>query len=357
MSIPCSAKAVCHRALLANAVALLFAVVSPLQAGDVVITKLTSGLGSPRSIAIRPEGGAKPELYIADSRGRRILRVALNRPDVAEEAITGFPTHEEKNGTVATWGLQSIFFLDHNRLVVSGGEENQPFVRLYELPESSGAIGFEDKKESIDVAAESRNEVERSGISAFHSIVRPRANDHVSDMLLMAPRGAQPVTGLWKILLRANTLEDAVPLHFAKSGDEVNSVEAAAIVKTGYVVLAIADVREGVSHSELKFIDPSDGRSRLDVPTDLEKIAGLACNPSTGDLYAIGVESDPKSGGVYRLDDVGEAGKPRCRAKKIASLPNASALAFFAEGSLYVTADDAKANGESDGTLYQVRDF
>lgn len=340
-----------------SAAATVFATVSPLHAGEVVITKLVSGLGSPRSIAFRPESGAKPEVFIADSSGGRVLRVALNRPEVAEEAITGFPQQKAANGKPETWGLRSLFFLDHNRLVVSGGDEKQPFVRLYELPESSNALQFDDKKESIDVATESRSEVESSGINAFHSIVRPRANDHVSDMLLLAPSSTKPVTGLWKIALRANTLEDAVPLPFTKPGDEVKSVEAATIVKTGYVVLAVAVVRDSVSNTALKFIDPSDGRSRLEVPTDLETIVGLACNPSTGDLYAAGVESGGQSGGVYRLDDVGEAGKPRCRAKRLVALPNASALAFFNEGALYVTTTDVKSDRESGGTLYQLRDF
>ncbi len=108
----------------------------------------------------------------------------------------------------------------------------------------------------------------------------------------------------------------------------------------------------------LRFIDPADGRSRLDVATDLEAILGLAYNPVTGDLFAVGLEAGPaREPGLYRLDDVGAVGKPRCQAKKIADLSGATALAFSSDGTLFVTCEVKGAEGKTDGSLYKLTDF
>lgn len=277
---------------------------------------------------------------------------------MAEEVITGFPRHSVSEEKSVTPGLQSVFFLDHTRLVVSGGDDKQPFVRLYELSDSAGTLQFDDQKQSIEVAAESRHELESAAVTGFHSIVRSRANDHVGDMLLLAAGSEKPVMGLWKIPLRANTLEDAVPFPITKAAYEVHRVDAVAIANSGYITLAVTMAGDGGSHTMLRFVDPIDGRSRMDVSTDLEGILGLAYNPVTSDLFAVGFESrGMRSSGVYRLDDAGELGKPRCRAKKIASPPLPLALAFSSDGTLYVACQETKSSGDADGALYKVSGF
>src|SRR4051794_156012 len=86
-------KLILRSVLLLSAGALVLASASSLHAADVVIKKLVSGLGYPASIAIRPEAGPHSEVFVGDGAGGRVLRVALDRSDVAEEAITGFPRH------------------------------------------------------------------------------------------------------------------------------------------------------------------------------------------------------------------------------------------------------------------------
>jgi hypothetical protein len=332
---------------------------SSLLAVEPVVKKLASGLGSPQSIAIRPEAGAHSEVFIAESAGGQVLRVALDHSDVAEKAITGFPPHSVTKEKSVTWGLQSLYFLDHSRLVVSGGDDKQPFVRLYELSDSAGTLQFDDQKQSIEVAAENRHESENAVVSSFHSIVRPRANDHVNDMLLLATESEKPAMGLWKIPLRANTLEDAVPFPFTKTEDKFHYVQAVAVANSGCVAVAVSTVaRNDGSHCMLRFVDPIDGRSRLDVYVDLEGIFEMAYNPVTGDLYAVGLEAPPSlARGLFRLDDAGEVGKPRCRAHRIAAPSTPTALAFSSDGTLFVTSEETQSGGNTDGALYKLSDF
>jgi hypothetical protein len=352
-----AANSALRRGLLLSAGVLVLISGRSLFASDTVVKKLASGLGSPWSIAVRPDGSSRGELYVGDRGGGRILRIVLDHPDVVEEVITGFPQAKVSKEKSATPGIESLYFLDHSRLIASGGDDMQPFVRLYELPDSSGALKFDDQKQSIEVAAENRQELETAGVRGFRSIARPRANDRVSDMLLLAGTSDEPQTGLWKIPLRANTMEDTAPFPFTKTNDKIHSVDAIAVASSGYVTVAVTVVRDSASHSMLKFIDPTDGRSRLDVPTDLEGIFGLAYNPLTGDLFAAGFEAGLTSSGVYRLDDGGEPGKPRGRAKKIAALRQATALAFSSDGTLFVTCVERPSDGDSDGALYKLSDF
>jgi hypothetical protein len=105
----------------------------------------------------------------------------------------------------------------------------------------------------------------------------------------------------------------------------------------------------------LRFVDPTDGRSRLDVYVDLEAILEMAYNPISGDLFAVGLEGPaPRSPGVFRLDDAGELGKPQCRAKKIAALPGPTALAFGPDGTLFVTGRETANGGDTEGVLYKL---
>jgi hypothetical protein len=332
---------------------------SSLHAADPVVKKLASGLGSRLSIAVRPDAGSHGEVFIGDGEGGKILRVAIDRSGAAEDVVTGFPRTTDSKDKPAQSGLSSLYFLDHTRLIAAGSDGEQPFVRVYEVPESSSAIRFDDEKQSAEVAAESRHDLEKSGFTGFRSIARPRANDHVGDMLLLAAACGKPVMGLWKIPLRANTLEDAVPFHSATSNEQIRSVDAIAVASSGYVAVALSsEEQKDGNRTLLRFIDPADGRSRLDVSTDLEAILDLAYNPVTADLFAVGLDGQqPQEPNLYRLDDAGTAGKPRCRAKKISALGNATALAFSSEGTLFVACEEKDADGKFDGSLYKLTDF
>jgi hypothetical protein len=329
---------------------------SPAKDTDPAVTKLVTGLKAPAAIAVQPDPSSHSELFVGESGTGRVIRFSPDHPDASVEAITGFPQRATSKPQAGAPGITSLFFVDHARLLVAGGGDQSPFLKLYEVSDSGGTVGFDDQKQNLEDAADSNNDRDAGSIQVFHSIARTHANDRVADMLLLAGGSDKSKSGLCKIPLRANTLGDIATFPIAGDDGEIHSVYAVAVANTGYVTLAAALTQNGEDRLVLYFLDPIDGRVRLKVPMDLQTVYGLAYNPVTGDLFAAGQESELRSG-VYRLDDAGEPGKPRCKAKKIAALPRPTALAFASEATLYVTALETPDSSEANGSVFKVTGF
>jgi hypothetical protein len=104
----------------------------------------------------------------------------------------------------------------------------------------------------------------------------------------------------------------------------------------------------------LTFYSPTGGREVMRVETGLDDIVALAYSPATERLYAADFAlADPSRSGVYRLDDMSEAGRTACRAVKVANIRRPTALAFVpgSGGPLFVT---AFGHDEESGTLTMV---
>jgi hypothetical protein len=96
----------------------------------------------------------------------------------------------------------------------------------------------------------------------------------------------------------------------------------------------------------LVFLNPLDGKVELELGSDLSSICGLAYNPTGGNLYAASFD-----GGIYRIDDASEPGKPACRTVKITEVSRPTGLAFAPDAALFVT---TLGTGDNDGTLQFV---
>jgi DNA-binding beta-propeller fold protein YncE len=98
--------------------------------------------------------------------------------------------------------------------------------------------------------------------------------------------------------------------------------------------------------SLLTLYDVKSGKLLWKATTGLHDIAGLAYSPKSGKLYAVDFAwMDSKQGGLFRLDVTSSPTGATVKATKIAPLDKPTALAFGADGALYVTVFGTAAEG------------
>lgn len=308
---------------------------SAAVASDVAVQKVLTGLQVPCGVAVRPNSASAPyEIFVADRGAGRVVRIVSSTANASTDAIAGFAPHAAV-GNSGEPGICSLYFLDQTRLVVAGGDENKTaFLRLYELSGQDVALKADEHKQSVDLPSE--GDEPKVDVLSFHSLTRTRPNDKVADNLLVAATGEHGPAGLWKVALRANTLNDIEPFDIAKESND--AVECIAVASNGYIVIATGAVKDSGQASDLKFLNPADGHVVLRTKTEVRRIVSLAYSPTTGNLFAASYASrGEQGGGVYRIDDASQPGKPATTAVKIADAKRPTALAFGPDGALYVT--------------------
>ncbi len=311
-----------------------------LRADDVTVTTMVTGLQEPSGVAIRiGTDGTEYEIYVADAGVGRVVKIASGKPGVSEDAISGFAVEEESGKPFQSSGPRGLLFLERSRLVVAGGDsDRRAFVRLY---------AFSDEKVPLTAEQHEQHFAPPSGVVSFHTLARTRANDTVPDMLVLTALGNNGAAAIWKVPVRADTLDEPESLGPTNVSDESSAPAGIAVGKHGYIVVSESNSDEGPPASRLMFLNPVNGLPVMELPIELKDIVGLAYSPQTGNLYALNFDSDA-GGGVYRIDEAGEPGKPATAAVKVADVPWPTALAFGPDGALYVTAlgelDDADKN-------------
>jgi hypothetical protein len=307
-------------------------------AAEAKVQTILSGLQSPSGVAVRPNSATSQyEVFIADRGAGRVVQISSETPDKSVDAIVGFATNKPANESSATGpGVDSIFFLDHARLVVAGGEQNEkPFARLYDLTDADAALNADESKQEV----ESTNDGNKSepAIHSFHDVARTQPNDRVADVLVMAA-GSDNKEGdtLWKVPVRASTLGDiAIPVA-VKEPDRRETINGVAVGPEGYIVTACSKGVNWNQPSSLRYLSPIDGHVVLAIDTELQRISALAYSPKTGNLY-VANQGPNKAAGIYRIDDATQPGKPTCKVVKIAEAARPTALAFGPDGALYAT--------------------
>ncbi|MEX0726253.1 MAG: hypothetical protein WD065_08290 [Planctomycetaceae bacterium] len=105
--------------------------------------------------------------------------------------------------------------------------------------------------------------------------------------------------------------------------------------------------------SLLTMYNPADGALTKKMATGLNDICGVAYSPKTGKLYAVDFAwVDPTQGGLFELVIEGDA----VTATKLLSLDKPTALAFDANGKLYITVFGTQQEGsdKSPGQLIAI---
>jgi hypothetical protein len=282
-------------------------------------TVTLKNLNHPCGISFRPGGTAdRYDVFIAETGAGRVVRWSTSAPEQANPVIEGFDSGKAFD-RFAPRGPVALWFLDPGMLVVgTAAAKADDVLRNYELPEEGETLA------ATDAASSARS----GGDNAVClSITRSRANEFVTDALLLATRDAKSGR-LMKARIQAGIVGKMRP--FLATEAEAQPL-AVATSPAGRIV--VADDGGG-----LTFYNPIDGDAELRLTTELKQIAGLAYSPTTNSLYAADFQQ-----GLYRIDDASEPGHPACKAVQIAAVKEASALAIAPDGSLYlVTFGDGK---------------
>jgi len=300
------------------------------HAADVSVDTILSDLHRPCGVVVRPGGTAdRFEVFVADSGAGRVVRWSNLKPKQATEVVTGFETQDAADPIRQT-GPLALWFLDPGLLVVgTTRDRGGDLVRAYELPDDESVL-------SAEVARESTSPRDERDGATCSAMTRSRANESVPDMLVLAVRGANGLSRLMKARVQAGIVGE--PRLFG-AADTADSPRAVTVSNSGRILVGDAGGR-------LTFYNPIDGNVELALATDLKQLIGLAYSPTSDSLYAADF-----AGGIHRIDDASEPGRPACRTAKIADVSRPTALAFVPDGSLYVV---TFGSSDVNGTLMVV---
>jgi hypothetical protein len=323
---------------------------SDLYAVETVI----ANLDNPASVAVRPGWTATGpfELYIAESGAGQVVRLMSDNATSATPAVTGFPLKRLDGDPGFEVGPLGLEFLSRNRLAVGTGGlgAGADLVRVYALPDDNAAIPYEKADHSAGpVAPGSRS---KAGEGVFFSLAK------TDKALFVAPHSGDDQGWILKALLDANRAAALEPAMATRATAGVPSPAAVTVdprPQHHYLVVGQRGLPTAERDSRLTMYSPTSGAVALNLNAGLRDIFALAYSP-TGDLYAADFSSaQPDEGGVFRLEAARVDGRESCRAVKIAGVVRPTALAFTADGALYVTAFGARSDDDRpSGALLKV---
>jgi hypothetical protein len=299
------------------------------------VQKVASSLKGPCAVALRPDGaGDLHEIFVADAGAGKVVKFLSSNPGKSIDVVSGFAIPQPSKAGSESRGIQSLLFLDHLRLIVTGADDDgQPFFQMYELPESETPLSADQHKSDVRFAA--GNKDDGSGIRTLPGIARAQPNEKFGDVVIVPSRADTGSDGLVFIPVRAGMLAEPAAVQLTNPGSDLR-IGTITLSKSGYIVLA---GRRGNSEegSVLAFVNPLDRRVVMQVPIELERITALAYSPKTSNLYAASSPTNHDRDGIFRVDAIEKDGAPACKLEKIASVESPTALAFSPFGTLYVT--------------------
>src|SRR4051794_34377419 len=122
------------------------------DANAIAFKKVLTGLNNPCGVAVRPDGsGPAYEIFVAESGAGRVFKTDNEGSQKRIDVISGFSTKSANDDRLSSPGVNSLHFLDHMRLVIAGGDDGAPFVRIYELPEPESPLTADQHKHEASV--------------------------------------------------------------------------------------------------------------------------------------------------------------------------------------------------------------
>lgn len=293
------------------------------------VETVLSELDNPSSVAIQPETGT---VFVSDSGAQRIIKVVDGK---AEPVVTDFPVDVYGKGPKYNLGPLGLLFLDQNTLVVGDGSlpDGEELLRVYDLKDQKEAIKADKMKANFKLAAsdEIKGEGNFYALAATPDAIYVTCNgDDTKGWVSRATYKGSDVTGFERYLA-------------TKEATEVDAPVGITISPRGELVVGQMGEINVPNDSLLTFYDPASKEKLLNLKTELHDITALAYSPR-GQLYALDFAwSDTKQGGLFQLLSEGDKG---VKTKKIVELDKPTAMAFDAEGALYITVIGEEKKGK-----------
>jgi hypothetical protein len=249
-----------------------------------------------------------------------------------------------------TIGPLGLGFLSQNLLVVGGGErkDGEEILSIFALPAAGSSITADRARYKFGPLAPGPQT--QTGEGNFYGIaVTPQA-------IYVTSNGDDTKGWILKADVADNTPGQLKPFIATKVAlGDTDAPVGITIAADGNLVVGQMGEMDKPNDSLLTVYDAKTGKLRLRAATGLHDIAGLAYSAS-GKLYAVDFAwFEQSQGGLFRLDVSQSGGVTSARPVKILSLDKPTAMAFAADGSLYVTLfGTAKDDGKPAGQLLKI---
>lgn len=284
------------------------------------VETVVSDLNNPTGIAIQPETGT---VFIAESGALRVVKVADGK---AEPVVTDFPKDVYGKGPMFDIGPLGLLFLDQNTLVVGGGglPDGEEMLRVYDLKDMKEALKADKMKTSYKLAATD----DQKGEGNFYALAA------TSDAIYVTSNGDDTKGWVARAAYKGSDVSGFERYLATKEATEVDAPVGITVSPRGELVVGQMGEITVPGDSLVTFYDAKSKEMLLNLKTGLNDICALAYSPR-GQLYALDFAwADTKQGGLFQLLSDGDKG---VKTKKIVELDKPTAMAFDAEGALYIT--------------------
>lgn len=306
----------------------LVSVLLPSDVGGQDVETVLGGLNRPTSIAIQPETG---HVFVVESGAHRVIRIVDGKlePVIVDFKDAVLPI----SSAIYPITPLGLVFLDKETLVVGQGVRMHSLenLRVYKIPEPGSDPITADKSESDSVSLTPSDD--GNSLDTFRHYVGIAGIALGDEGIFMICLGDQFKHGIGLATLEGGKLKDFVRHIESLELAEVAGSTAIAISPERYLI--VGHNGEGDSKESLLTFY-KDGEVKAKFKTGFQRITGLAYGPNHGRLFATDFGwPDTASGALYKIVEV--PGKTVCKMVKIADLKKPAALAFNAEGDLYIT--------------------
>lgn len=281
-------------------------------------------LDNPSGVAFHP--GFK-HVFVTSRQG--VFRFVPGKPGKIYMEVSGFPTDVYGKGPMYNIGPLGCGLWGADRLIVADGsrKDGEELVRIYKIEEAVPATERKEDAAEFTLGPIAPGDLSPKGEGNFYGVAV------LNDAIYVTSNGDDNKGWIAKSAIADGKPGPLTPTIATKEATGVDAPIAITVSpdKTQLVVSQGGEVNQP-GDSLLTTYD-AEGKLVKKYTTGLHDITGLAYSP-TGKLYATDFAwADPTQGGLFELVIEGEEVKP----KKILSLDRPTALAFDAEGGLYIT--------------------